>query len=579
MAGYRDMMELVGKFKHVPTVLSNLRVPQSSRFQKGGLMQGYNPYKYDVGGSYPTPTPVKNTNTPLTTISLTEPISTNTGVNSSSVFVQGHTSGDFDPGYGAFNPYKSYFGSSSDTSTMGSTSTDEYGNPIAAKTGGGGYQGLTPYEGAGMNHSLISPKVSSFKHGGSFKIPPGATISPRGGARFNSRTRENNLDPRNISPYGGVKFNTQTGEHNIEMYSDGGKKKSEVSTEEDFKYTNFDKLTPEQQKSLLTHFSNTEGYHPYGHLATKESGITFGSGLDAKALITEQDYIDHGVSEADAKTIVSGLKYTKKNGKVYDMAGKSSQKIQKDLGLTKEELKEHVKKIKFSNTTQSDIVSKSVDKNYNDNPDLFNKVSNFEDFTVLSSVMHFTGDSHYDDDSRTINRNKNASTKRALQISIADLMNKYDGKLTSEEFHNVIYQSDKIVDDQGGIGVRTDISHPGDESATFNRWNKELNYSLGTLEEGYEHDETKYYTINVDDLGEPGSSDEKPLTYYNPTYTQPEVLPTEGMNMTPTQDMNQNLTPSESNIYGYELGGVENMYNGVKEKAKEIFKMINPYDK
>lgn len=525
MGSYKDMIEMIGKFKHVPTVLSNLRVPQSSRFQKGGLMQGYNPYKYDVGGSYSPPNAGRGATTPLTTVSLSEPVSTNTGVNSSSVFVQGHTSGDFDPGYGAFNPYKSYFGSSSDTSTMGSTSTDEYGNPMSSKTGGGGYQGLTPYEGEGMNHSLISPKVSSFKHGGRME------------------------------------------------------KKSEVSTEEDFKYASFDKLTPEQQKSLLTHFSNTEGYHPYGHLATKESGITFGSGLDAKALITEQDYIDHGVSEADAKTIVSGLKYTKKNGKVYDMAGKSSQKIQKDLGLTKEELKEHVKKIKFSNTTQSDIVSKSVDKNYNDNPDLFNKVSNFEDFTVLSSVMHFTGDSHYDDDSRTINRNKNASTKRALQISIADLMNKYDGKLTSEEFHNVIYQSDKIVDDQGGIGVRTDISHPGDESATFNRWNKELNYSLGTLEEGYEHDETKYYTINVDDLGEPGSSDEKPLTYYNPTYTQPEVLPTEGMNMTPTQDMNQNLTPSESNIYGYELGGVENMYNGVKEKAKEIFKMINPYDK
>ena len=466
MGSYKDMIEMIGKFKHVPEILAN---PDNAynKYYGGGKIP-----KYKAGGG--------------------------TGYGGLDPVSQWFTSGGADGGMGtpkAYQPYNRAMGD--DGNLLTGESGSLMGDDTLASGGaaGSGYQGLTPYGSKPINHPLIVPKVTSFKKGG-------------------------------------------------KMYFDGGKKKA--VTEEEFNFTSFKDLTKKQQTELLKHFTSTEGYLPNGHLATKESGITFGSGLDAKALITEQDYIDHGVSKKDAKTIVAGLKYTKKNGKVYDMAGKSSQKIQKDLGLTKEQLEEYVGNIKFSNTTQSDIVSKSVDKNFNNNSDLFNKVSNFKDFTVLSSVVHFTGDSHFDEEGRGINRNKNSSTKRALQLTIADLMNKYDGKLTSKEFYNVMYQTDKIVDDQGGIGVRTDVSHPGDESATFNRWNKELNYSLGTLGEDYEHDETKYYTIDVDDLGKQGSSDKKALTYYDATYEEPEVLPTEGMNMTPTQDINQNLIPSES---------------------------------
>lgn len=558
MATYKDMIELIGKFKHVPEVLAN----PSTAYNKFGY--GGNIPKYLQGGpvnrnftntSNPfsnstTPIPTSTTSMPMPTSTTSVPMSStsstpappappagkstvtntisqsnlfsdgtpNSGMQSSSSGGKGDGRGGAGGGFAVDpigvnqwftsgttgtqggqqpNPYNTTMNSNSGNLLSGDYGGDKYSPDGMASGAGGGYAGLTPYGDGSqiMNNALISPKVSSFKKGG-------------------------------------------------RMYFDGGKKKAKNG--EDFKFTSFDNLTTAQQESLLTHFTNTEGYVPNGHLATQESGITFGSGLDAKALITEQDYIDHGVSAVDAKTIVSGLKYKKKDGKVYDMAGKSAEQIQSDLGLTKEELTAHVGTIKFTNTTQKDIISKSVDELYKNNTDLFEKTSNFEDFTSLSSIVHFTGDSHFE--SGAINRNTDGSTKRAVQITMYELMQKTDGKLTSEQYNNVLQQTKKIVDDQGGVGTRTETSHPGKASATFNRWNKEIDYSNGTLSEDYVYDETKHFSLKVDDYGEKGSSDEKFTTIYDATFVETDGA--EGTNVTPTQDTNVNKNPADlSNPY------------------------------
>jgi hypothetical protein len=483
MATYKEMIDMIGKFKHVPEILANPDLAyrgDNTRYNHGGRHP-----KYDGGG-------------------VSDP------------FTQGFTSGGFDSGGGGYNPYSMNMGEGSMLSgaEAGLSGDMPDADLLSGPSSGPGYQGLTPYGGGSiMAHSLINPRVSSFANGGKLE------------------------------------------------------KKSEVTTSKDFKFTKFSDLTKEQQESLLTHFGNTEGWEPNGHIVTGESGITFGSGIDVKAVTSKKDLINHGISESDADKILKGLK-VKVGDKTYDMAGKSVDDILKATGWSEKQLETHVKGITFESTSQSDVVSASVDKHYNNNTDLFDKVSNFEDFTVLSSVVHFTGDSHYEGEDRSIDRNKNASTKRALQVTIADLMNKHDGQLSSEQFHNVIYQADKIVDDQGGIGVRTDVSHPGDESATFNRWNKELNYSLGTLGEDYEHDETKYYTIDVDDLGKQGSSDKKSLIYYDATYVEPEVLPTEGMNMTPTQDISVQETPDPNSTPSESI--VENPYTGPEFELENI---------
>tara|TARA_Y100000593_G_scaffold30492_1_gene60377 strand:- start:6711 stop:9584 length:2874 start_codon:yes stop_codon:yes gene_type:complete len=477
MATYRDMMELIGKVKHVPTVLANIQ-----RFSGLSSNPGYSNRKFKTGGTWG--------------VQATQGLTSNLG----------SVTGSF------VSPYSTFFGEGVIPPSEGGIGVDEFGNVLSGKTGGGGYQGLTPYEGGSvMAHSLISPRVTSFKEGGKVE------------------------------------------------------KKSETLTEEDFKFTSWDDLTKEQKTELLSHFKLTEGYKEHGHLVTDGSGITFGSGLDVMALTKEKDLIKHGVSKEDAKTIMDGLKYTKKDGKVYNMAGKDIATIKKDLGWDNDKLEEYVENIKFSSTTQEDIVSLTVNKNYNNNSDLFDKVSNFEDFTVLSSLIHFTGDSHLESD--IINRNTGGSTKRAMQITLYELMNKYDDQLSSEEFNSVLHQTKKIVDDTGGIGVRTD-THSKGPSATFNRMNKELDYSTNTLGEDYIYDETKYYTINIDDLGAKGSSKDNTLTIHDATYVEPvvdpevtpeitptegtEVLPTEGMNVTPTQDISvqgnpdPNLTPSVS---------------------------------
>jgi hypothetical protein len=486
MATYREMIEMIGKFKHVPEILANpysAYAGENTMYNHGGRHLKY----YKGGGGY-------------------------TGAGQA-------TQGKGGVGSGYVSPYSQNMGEGS--GLLGTLGAEPVMSGDMADAGllkgpssGPGYQGLTPYGGGSvMAHSLINPKVSSFANGGKLE------------------------------------------------------KKSAVTTSEDFKFTKFSDLTKSQQKSLLTHFGNTEGWEPNGHIVTGESGITFGSGVDVKAITSKKDLMNHGISDSDADKILKGLK-VKVGDKTYDMAGKSVDDILKATGWSEEQLENHVKGITFESTSQSDVVSASVDKHYNNNTDLFDKVSNFEDFTVLSSVVHFTGDSYYDDEDRSIDRNKNASTKRALQVTIADLMNKHDGQLSSEQFHNVIYQADKIVDDQGGIGVRTDVSHPGDESATFNRWNKELNYSLGTLGDDYEHDETKYYTIKVDDLGEQGSSDKKSLTYYDATYVEPEVLPTEGMNMTPTQDISVQETPDPNSTPSESM--VENPYTSPEFELENI---------
>ena len=546
MATYKDMIELIGKFKHVPEVLANPSTAYN-KFNYGGSIPKYiqggpvnrnitntsNPFSNSTSTSIPTSTtstPMSSTSStpappapPAGKTTVTNPISQsnltsagapNSGMQSSSSGGGGGGGGGFnlDPvgvnqwftsgttgtqGGQQPNPYNTTMNSNSGNLLSGDYGGDKYSPEGMASGAGGGYAGLTPYGDGSqiMNNALISPKVSSFKKGG-------------------------------------------------RMYFDGGKKKAEKV--EDFKYTSFDKLTTSQQESLLAHFTSTEGYVPNGHIVTEGSGITFGSGLDAKALITEQDFIDHGVSAVDAKTIVSGLKYTKTNGDVYDMAGKSSLEIQTALGLTEEELKTHVSTIKFTDTTQKDIVSKSVDKMYTNNTDLFDKTSNFEDFTSLSSIVHFTGDSHFE--SGAINRNTDGDTKRAVQITMYELMEKTDGKLTSEEYNSVLQQTGKIVNDQGGIGVRTETSHPGDASATFNRWEKELVYSNNTLPEGNVYDETKHFSLNPEDYGEKGSSDEKFTTIYDATFVETDGA--EGTNVTPTEDTNVNKNPADlSNPY------------------------------
>ena len=294
-----------------------------------------------------------------------------------------------------------------------------------------------------------------------------------------------------------------------------GLKNVDKTEEESFTFTKFDDLTKEQQDSLITHFTNTEGYIPNGHLVTEKSGITFGSGIDVKAVTTEKSLIKHGISKEDAKIIIDGLKYTKKDGTEYNMAGKTIKKIKSDLDWTQKELKEHVEKIKFTNTTKKDIISSSVDDNFDNNSDILNKVSNFEDFTVLSSLIHFTGDSHLESD--VINRNTGGNTKRAMQIGIYELLNKYDDNLTKEEFHNVLQQIDKIAKDKDGIGTVKG-------SATRSRMVKEINYSKdNSVGSDFEFDETKYYTIDLDDLGTKGSSDKKSLTIHDATYVEPKT--------------------------------------------------------
>ena len=545
MGSYNEMMTMIGNFRKVPSVIaSSIEAERQYRNQyvAGGTYNQQQAYQQNLG-TVPSPT----------SSSPTTPQSYQTYGSSAQQVYQ--TKGGGSPG-GASSQYGQTMGWGVGDNLLGGSGDgrlDSENLAIGEGGAGGSYQGLLPYgTDQAYNHPLISPSVTSFKKGGRIH------------------------------------------------YDDGGKKKDETTVEE-FNFTSWDNLTKTQQTALLEHFSLTEGYEPNGHLVTGGSGITFGSGLDAKALTTEQDFIDHGVSKEDAKTIINGLKYTQTDGTVYNMAGKNMDQIIADTGLSEKELKAHVNNITFTNTTQEDIVSLSVNENYNNNSDLLNKVSNFEDFTVLSSLIHFTGDSHFDDTGKHINRSPDleGGTKRAMQINIASLMNKHEGKLTSEEFNSVLHQTKKIVDDTSGIGTRTD-AHSKGASATFNRMNKELNYSTNTLGEGYEYDETKFYTIKLDDLGDVGTNEKKSLILYDPTFVKPgvevpeipgggidytidpesgeslyegtEVAPinTEGTNVTPTQEVKPNSIPTES-------GGGETGLNLPTNPMYQLEVPENPY--
>ena len=140
MATYREMLEMIGKFKQVPEILANPDLAyagENTMYNHGGRHP-----KYFSGGGF----------------------GTGQGV------TQGFTSGGPSGGTGYVSPYSQNMGEgSAQYGAEGGLVTDEYGNLVGGPSSGPGYQGLTPYEGGSvMAHSLINPRVSSFNEGGEF---------------------------------------------------------------------------------------------------------------------------------------------------------------------------------------------------------------------------------------------------------------------------------------------------------------------------------------------------------------------------------------------------------------------------
>jgi len=164
MGSYRDMMDMIGNFKHVPAVIASSKL---KRYAAGGRRVTGRVYNH-----------IKGTNPPIKQINLGSTDNPYMGKPQFNVsdptgheLMQAHTSGGFDPGYGAFNPY---------TATMiGGGGLLDGGLPggTTSQTGGGsgpGYKGLTPYgsDTSQYAHELINPRVMSMDNGGTMPEDP-----------------------------------------------------------------------------------------------------------------------------------------------------------------------------------------------------------------------------------------------------------------------------------------------------------------------------------------------------------------------------------------------------------------------
>jgi len=171
MSGYKDMIEMIGKFKHVPEVLAN---PDNAynRYATGGTLNQSKNTTYtsiDQSGIGTSVSP--------TTPTSAKPMDMPYGIGNGQLAPQWFTAVDGgDGGMGTprrFQPYYRAMGDDGNlltgTSASGTISDDIRGGGGA----GGGYQGLTPYGAGRINHPLIVPRVTSFKKGGKMYLDGG----------------------------------------------------------------------------------------------------------------------------------------------------------------------------------------------------------------------------------------------------------------------------------------------------------------------------------------------------------------------------------------------------------------------